>query len=228
MTAEDIFRRVAQTGFDVLREQIFGHGHGIYDYDIPQPRPRARPRHPYTPVLCPDCGVPIYPISSNVYICARCIARFVIGEQSTPGYPLGVEASPPPPPRSPRMAESFPFFFSGPTTRYQSSPEPPRPRPRRRPPASETRRPKRKSSSVPPSHPKSRIDPELVKASSTLGIDPRTSLPAAKILHRKLVMQHHPDHGGNLGRMQEINDAFDVFVVEHTNYYHHGNPCTCP
>lgn len=46
----------------------------------------------------------------------------------------------------------------------------------------------------------------------TLGVDSDASLNEVKSAYRKLAMQHHPDHGGSVERMREINAAYAAFV----------------
>lgn len=46
----------------------------------------------------------------------------------------------------------------------------------------------------------------------TLGLDPGASLEEIKSAYRALAMQHHPDHGGTVEKMREINAAYAAIV----------------
>lgn len=47
-------------------------------------------------------------------------------------------------------------------------------------------------------------------ALAELGLDDGTSFEAARRRYRKLVMEHHPDRGGDTERLQALNRAMDV------------------
>lgn len=46
---------------------------------------------------------------------------------------------------------------------------------------------------------------------NTQFFDPSLTMEEAKSLYRKLAIENHPDHGGDLRAMQEINAQFAVF-----------------
>jgi DnaJ-domain-containing protein 1 len=46
----------------------------------------------------------------------------------------------------------------------------------------------------------------------TLGLDPGASLEEIKSAYRALAMEHHPDHGGSVEKMREINAAYAAIV----------------
>ena len=50
----------------------------------------------------------------------------------------------------------------------------------------------------------------IAQAKKIFGIDSVPSLDDLKDLHKKLVMKHHPDRGGDLSTMQNVNAAFDI------------------
>lgn len=49
---------------------------------------------------------------------------------------------------------------------------------------------------------------------SVLGVDPDATLDEVRTARRKLAAEFHPDHGGDPGRMGEINIAFDAVIAE--------------
>lgn len=50
----------------------------------------------------------------------------------------------------------------------------------------------------------------IAQAKKIFNIDSVPSLDDLKDLHKKLVMKHHPDRGGDLSTMQNVNAAFDL------------------
>jgi hypothetical protein len=58
-------------------------------------------------------------------------------------------------------------------------------------------------------------DVAVIKARAVLGFGPREPLtpPAIKQRHRDLARKNHPDRGGSVARMQEINAAVDVVLA---------------
>ncbi len=55
-----------------------------------------------------------------------------------------------------------------------------------------------------------RLTPEQERAFRILNLPPTSSPEERKRRHRDLAKQHHPDRGGSLARMKEINWAYDV------------------
>ena len=55
---------------------------------------------------------------------------------------------------------------------------------------------------------------------SILGVSKNASQDEIKRAYRKLAMQHHPDRGGDAGKLQEINQAYDTLKdpVKRTQY----------
>lgn len=51
---------------------------------------------------------------------------------------------------------------------------------------------------------------ELEQAERTLGIDEHTTREAATEAWRRLMLEHHPDHGGQLAQAQAINQSWDL------------------
>jgi DnaJ-domain-containing protein 1 len=47
---------------------------------------------------------------------------------------------------------------------------------------------------------------------AVLGIRPGASVQEIESAYRRLAMQHHPDHGGSVDRMREINAAYATIV----------------
>ena len=45
---------------------------------------------------------------------------------------------------------------------------------------------------------------------SILGVNKNASPEDIKKAYRKLAMKHHPDRGGDAGKLQEINEAYDT------------------
>ena len=45
-----------------------------------------------------------------------------------------------------------------------------------------------------------------------LGVRPSATREEIRSAYRKLAMQHHPDHGGTVEKMREINAAYDAIV----------------
>lgn len=64
----------------------------------------------------------------------------------------------------------------------------------------------------PPEDPDAELRQAIAKARATLGFGPREIITPEilKARHRELVKRHHPDRGGSLERMQEINAAVDT------------------
>ena len=53
---------------------------------------------------------------------------------------------------------------------------------------------------------------ERSEALDALGLTDPVDWPAIKHAHRRLAMEHHPDRGGDEGRLQEINAAMQVLA----------------
>ena len=54
------------------------------------------------------------------------------------------------------------------------------------------------------------LSAEERKAFEVLELDPTCSPLEIRKRHRQLALAHHPDRGGNIQRMMEINKAFDI------------------
>lgn len=52
-----------------------------------------------------------------------------------------------------------------------------------------------------------------------LGIDESIDLPKLKLLYREAFVRHHPDRGGSVETMQQINEAFTLFHDAIVNYF---------
>lgn len=52
---------------------------------------------------------------------------------------------------------------------------------------------------------------------AVLGVGPDATIEEVRIARRRLAAQFHPDHGGDAGRMGEINAAFEAAVAELTH-----------
>jgi hypothetical protein len=63
------------------------------------------------------------------------------------------------------------------------------------------------------SRPVTRLTAEQERAFRVLDLEPSASAEERKRRHRALALEHHPDRGGSVERMKEINWAFDV--VQH-------------
>lgn len=93
-----------------------------------------------------------------------------------------------------------------------SQPRPPNGRPYPTDPISEMYRNMRGQRPPPPPDPEIVKQDEIRKARRVMGFKVGEPIEATelKLRHRKLVMRHHPDRGGSLEKMQEINAANDV------------------
>ena len=58
---------------------------------------------------------------------------------------------------------------------------------------------------------------ERESALRTLGLEPNAKLPAIKLRYRQLVMQNHPDRGGDTQQLQELNAAMAWLAQYHKN-----------
>lgn len=61
--------------------------------------------------------------------------------------------------------------------------------------------------------PPPQVDPaEVIEARRVLGFGPREPITKDSLRnrHRELAKKHHPDRGGSLARMQQVNSAVDV------------------
>lgn len=104
----------------------------------------------------------------------------------------------------------FPWGFTNPP--QPSQPEPP---PRTRnvwEEMQEAARRARAQQPPPPPNPGAQKIAALLHARKILGFKPTQplTLDAIKARRRELAMKHHPDRGGSLAKMQQINDAADV------------------
>lgn len=68
---------------------------------------------------------------------------------------------------------------------------------------------------APPQPPPANDPAKVAAARRSLGYGPseRITAESLKARHRELAKRHHPDRGGSLGRMQEINAAIDTLTA---------------
>lgn len=52
----------------------------------------------------------------------------------------------------------------------------------------------------------------------TLGIPNLSSLPEIKKAYRAMALKHHPDRGGEIRKMQEINSAYEYLMKNKESY----------
>lgn|GEM_PF-7041045 len=90
--------------------------------------------------------------------------------------------------------------------RARASRQPPRQQPRQQPRQTPRQPPRQPPPPPPPAGP----DPRVV-----LGFGPGDKLTVVivKARHRELARKHHPDRGGSVARMQEINAAVDKLLA---------------